>query len=89
MRQGVKGGRDKPKRVCGTVEGERLPFSDLVEVFLSKADFTALPDPGEEKDLLRECGDNVGGLVWALVQRAVVSENGVEIELRDGTVIEE
>ena len=63
-------------------------FPERVEM-LEEAAFAALPDPGEEEECsLTEYGENVEALVRALVQRVVVSENGIEIELRDGTVIE-
>ena len=64
-------------------------FPERVEEMLEEAAFAALPDPGEEDECsLTVCGENVEALVRALVQRVVVSENGIEIELRDGTAIE-
>ena len=60
-------------------------FPERVEEMLEEAAFAALPDPGEEEEARVELPE---GLVRALIGEITVLKNGVDVQLRDGTVIE-
>ena len=59
-------------------------FPERVEGLLDEAAFKRLPGEGETSSFVEDSEDNVA-LIRALVKVITVSENGVEIEMRDGT----
>ncbi len=59
-------------------------FPERVEEMLEEAAFAALPDPGEEEEARVELPE---GLVRALIGEISVLENGVDVQLRGGTVM--
>ena len=63
-------------------------FPERVEELLEEEAFKRLPGEGETSSFVGDSEDSVA-LTRALVKVITVSENGVEIEMRDGTVIEE
>ena len=63
-------------------------FPERVKELLEEEAFKRLPGEGETSSFVEDSEDNVA-LIRALVKVITVSENGVEIEMRDGTVIEE
>jgi len=63
-------------------------FPERVEELLEEEAFKRLPGEGETSSFVGDSEDSVA-LIRALVKVITVSENGVEIEMRDGTVIEE